>query len=106
MRQCARGVQRRGQGSGWDVYPLLCVVHRSLAPAAGRRSGTAGFAGGYRLPFTALAMVLGVGGPEGAQLTSMDTVLVVALLGLVTARVANGLSLRVRGVWRGWVRGG
>jgi hypothetical protein len=106
MRQCAWGAQRRGRGSGWDVYPLLCVVHRSLAPAAGRRSGTAGAAGGYRLPFTALAMLLGVGGPEGAQLTSMGTVLVAGLSGLVTARVANGLSLRVRGVWRGWVRGG
>ncbi len=78
MRECAWDAQRRGQGSGWDVYPLLCAVHRSLAPVAGRRLGTAGFAGGYRLPFTALAMVLGVGGSEGAQLTSMDTVLVAA----------------------------
>jgi hypothetical protein len=72
MRQCARGAQRRGQGSGWDVYSLLCVVHRSLAPAAGRRSGTAG---------------------------TMSTVLVAALSGLVTARVANGLSFLLRD-WR------
>jgi CIC family chloride channel protein len=51
-------------------------------------------------------MVLGVGGPEGAQLTSMATVLVAALSGLLTARAANELSLLVRGVWRRRVSGG
>jgi H+/Cl- antiporter ClcA len=60
----------------------------------------AGIAGGYRLPFTAMAMVLGVGGPEGAQLTSMATVLVAALSGLLTARAANAMSSLVRALWR------
>jgi LDH2 family malate/lactate/ureidoglycolate dehydrogenase len=50
--------------------------------------------------------VLGVGGPEGAQLTSMATVLVAALSGLLTARAANALSSLVRGVWCGRVGSG
>ena len=85
------------------VFAAPFGIAADLAGAAG---AAAGIAGGYRLPFTAMAMVLGVGGPEGAQLTSMATVLVAALSGLVTARAANALSLRVRGVWRGWVSGG
>ena len=90
-----------------DLCGRVFAAPFHLAPdLAGAVGAAAGIAGGYRLPFTALAMVLGVGGPEGAQLTSMATVLVAALSGLVTARVANALSLRVRGVWRGWVRGG
>jgi H+/Cl- antiporter ClcA len=90
-----------------DLCGRVFAAPFHLAPdLAGAAGAAAGIAGGYRLPFTALAMVLGVGGPEGAQLTSMATVLVAALSGLVTARVANGLSLRVRGVWRGRVRGG
>jgi CIC family chloride channel protein len=90
-----------------DLCGRVFAAPFQLAPdLAGAAGAAAGIAGGYRLPFTALAMVLGVGGPEGAQLTSMATVLVAALSGLVTARMANGLSLRVRGVWRGWVSGG
>ena len=44
--------------------------------AGGAGGGAAGIAGGYRMLFIALGMVVGVGGPEGAQLTSMATVLV------------------------------
>lgn len=35
------------------------------------------------------AMVLGVGGPETAQITCLSTVVVAAFSGLVAARVAN-----------------
>jgi len=42
-------------------------------------------------------MVLGVGGPQGAQLTCLATVLVAALAGLVTARVASQISDGLRG---------
>jgi hypothetical protein len=44
--------------------------------SGGACGGAAGIAGGYRMLFIALGMVVGVGGPEGAQLTSMATVLV------------------------------
>ncbi|MFN7896121.1 MAG: chloride channel protein [Cyanobacteriota bacterium] len=79
------------------VFAAPFGIAADLAGAAG---AAAGIAGGYRLPFTAMAMVLGVGGPEGAQFTSMATVLVAALSGLLTARAANALSLLLRSLWR------
>ncbi|MBV9390051.1 MAG: chloride channel protein [Chroococcidiopsidaceae cyanobacterium CP_BM_ER_R8_30] len=71
------------------VFAVAFGVPSDLAGAAG---AAAGIAGGYRLPFTALTIVLGVGGPKAAKLTSFATVVVAALLGLVTARVVNTLS--------------
>jgi CIC family chloride channel protein len=71
------------------------------ADLAGAAGAAAGIAGGYRLPLTAMAMVLGVGGPEGAKLTSLATVAVAALSGLVTARAANALSSSARALVRG-----
>jgi H+/Cl- antiporter ClcA len=85
------------------VFAAPFGIAADLAGAAG---AAAGIAGGYRLPFTAMAMVLGVGGPEGAQFTSMATVLVAALSGLLTARAANALSLLVRSLWREQVGSG
>jgi chloride channel protein, CIC family len=52
------------------VAPGLGVGH-DLAGAAGAAGG---IAGGYRLPFTAIAMVLGYGGPRLATLTCLATV--------------------------------
>lgn len=75
------------------VFATAFGVPGDLAGAAG---AAAGIAGGYRLPLTAVAMVLGVGGPQGAQLTCLATVVVAALSGLVTARVANQLSSFLR----------
>lgn len=72
---------------------------------AGAAGAAAGIAGGYRLPLTAIAMVLGVGGPEGAQLTCLSTVVVAALTGLVTARLATGFSRALRGIRRGLAQG-
>jgi CIC family chloride channel protein len=67
------------------------------ADLAGAAGAAAGIAGGYRLPLTAVAMVLGVGGPQGGQLTCLATVIVAALAGLVTARLALALSRALRG---------
>ncbi|MFN9643888.1 MAG: chloride channel protein [Cyanobacteriota bacterium] len=64
---------------------------------AGAAGAAAAIAGGYRLPFTALAMVWGVGGPDGAKLTCMATVVVAAMTGLVAARVATRFSAWLRG---------
>jgi H+/Cl- antiporter ClcA len=90
-----------------DLCGRVFAAPFGIAPdLAGAAGAAAGIAGGYRLPFTAMAMVLGVGGPEGAQFTSMATVLVAALSGLVTARAANALSTRLRGVWRARVGSG
>lgn len=79
------------------VFATTFGISGDLAGAAG---AAAGIAGGYRLPLTAVAMVLGVGGPETAQITCLATVIVAALSGLVTARVANQLSSSLRAMIR------
>lgn len=71
------------------VFAVAFGVPPDLAGAAG---AAAGIAGGYRLPLTAAAMVLGVGGPEAAKLTCLATVVVAAFAGLITSRATNQLS--------------
>jgi H+/Cl- antiporter ClcA len=80
------------------VFAAPFGIPADLAGAAG---AAAGIAGGYRLPLTAMAMVLGVGGPEGAKVTCLATVAVAALSGLLTAKAANTLSSAVRALVRG-----
>jgi H+/Cl- antiporter ClcA len=63
------------------VFAPVLGVGNDLAGSAG---GAAGIAGGYRLPFTAAAMVLGVGGPPRAMLTCLATVAIASLIGAVT----------------------
>ncbi|AFZ35225.1 Cl- channel voltage-gated family protein [Stanieria cyanosphaera PCC 7437] len=71
------------------VFATAFGIPADLAGAAG---AAAGITGGYRLPFTAVAMVLGIGGPSTAKLTCLATVVVAALSGLVTTRAVNTLS--------------
>jgi chloride channel protein, CIC family len=71
-------------GCGGIFVPLLAVEDlsgRVFAPVldlgndiAGAAGAAGGIAGGYRLPFTAVAMVLGVGGPRAATLTCLAVV--------------------------------
>jgi H+/Cl- antiporter ClcA len=75
------------------VFAAPFGMSGDLAGAAG---AAAAIAGGYRLPLTAMAMVLGVGGPQGAQLTSLATVVVAAFSGLVTARFTNSWTTALR----------
>jgi len=93
-------------GSGGVFVPFIAVgdiagrvfapglgVHADLAGSAGAAGG---IAGGYRLPFTAVAMVLGVGGPPRAMLTCLATVAIACLVGAVTESALEkfkGLSL-------------
>lgn len=74
---------------GGRVFAAAFGVPPDLAGAAG---AAAGIAGGYRLPLTAIAMVLGVGGPKAATLTCLATVGVATFSGLIAARAANQLS--------------
>jgi H+/Cl- antiporter ClcA len=53
------------------VFAPALGVGNDLGGAAGAAGG---IAGGYRLPFTAVFMVLGVGGPPKATLTSLATI--------------------------------
>ncbi|ACK67787.1 Chloride channel core [Rippkaea orientalis PCC 8801] len=78
---------------GGRVFAAAFGVPSDLAGAAG---AAAGIAGGYRLPLTAMAMVLGVGGPTGATLTCLATVGVATLSGLIAARTADKLSDSLR----------
>ncbi|WP_088894944.1 chloride channel protein [Leptolyngbya ohadii] len=75
------------------VFAAAFGVPSDLAGAAG---SAAGIAGGYRLPLTAMAMGLGVGGPATATLTCLATVGVASLSGLITAQGVNKLSSILR----------
>jgi len=78
-------------GCGGVFVPFLAVGDlggRVFAPGlgigndlAGAAGAAAGIAGGYHLPFTAAAMVLGVGGPHLATLTCLATVVIADLAG-------------------------
>ena len=66
-------------------------------PAAlqkGAAGAAAGVAGGYRLPLTAVAMVIGVGGPYTATITCLATVGVAAGSGLGVAWGLERLTAR------------
>ena len=81
-----------GDVSGRALAPMLGVPP-DLAGAAGAAGG---ISGGYRLPVTAVAMVIGVGGPFGATLTCLATVVVAAGAGLAVAVVIERLT-KLRG---------
>ncbi|MFM9073739.1 MAG: hypothetical protein ACKOOC_10115 [Cyanobium sp.] len=76
-----------------SVFAEPFALSADLAGAAG---AAAAIAGGYRLPLTAMAMVLGVGAPQGAQFTSLATVVVALFTGLVTARLVNRCTTALR----------
>jgi H+/Cl- antiporter ClcA len=63
---------------GGRVFSPSLGVPDDLAGAAGAAGG---ISGGYHLPFTALALVLGQGGPKLAMLTCLATVVVAAFAG-------------------------
>jgi len=79
-------------GCGGVFVPFLAVgdiAGRVFAPGlevssdlAGAAGAAGGIAGGYRLPITALVMVLSVGGPRLATLTCLATVAVAFYAGL------------------------
>ena len=79
-------------GCGGLFVPFLAIgdiAGRAFAPAvgvpsdlAGAAGAAGGIAGGYRLPFTALALVVGLGGPQTATLTCLATVLIATAAGV------------------------
>ncbi len=93
-------------GCGGIFVPFLAVgdlAGRVFAPGlrvdtdlAGSAGAAGGIAGGYRLPFTAAAMVLGLGGPHRAMLTCLATVAVAFHVGAFTESALEkfkGISL-------------
>lgn len=71
---------------GGRVFAPVLGIGNDLAGAAG---AAAGIAGGYHLPLTAMAMVLGVGGPRLSTLTCLATVVIAWLVGM---GVASGVD--------------
>jgi H+/Cl- antiporter ClcA len=76
---------------GGRVFAVSLGVPSDLAGAAG---AAAGISGGYHLPLTAIALVLGQGGPVFAMLTCLATVVVASYAGagaaFLTDRVLPG----------------
>jgi H+/Cl- antiporter ClcA len=75
------------------VFAPILGIGNDLAGAAG---AAAGIAGGYHLPLTAIAMVVGVGGPRLSALTCLATVLVAWLVGMAVATAVD----RLERAWR------
>jgi chloride channel protein, CIC family len=71
---------------GGRVFAQSLEVPADLAGAAGAASG---LSGGYHLPITAVALVLGQGGNHLAMLTCLATVVVAAYAGAGTARLLD-----------------
>jgi len=98
LRAAATTAAVAAGGCGGLFVPFLAigdVAGRTLAPTfgapsdlAGAAGAAAGIAGGYRLPLTAVALVLGLGGRGSATLTCLATVGVATLAG-----VAAGMAL-------------
>jgi CIC family chloride channel protein len=92
-------------GCGGVFVPFLAIGDlggRVFAPGfgigndlAGAAGAAAGIAGGYHLPFTATAMVLGVGGPHLATLTCLATVAVASLAGAGAASLVDRFTERL-----------
>jgi H+/Cl- antiporter ClcA len=89
-------------GCGGLFVPFLAIgdiAGRAFAPAfgvpsdlAGAAGAAGGIAGGYRLPFTAATLVLGLGGPFTATLTCLATVGVATIAGVGTAVALDRLT--------------
>jgi H+/Cl- antiporter ClcA len=97
LRAIATTSSAAAGGCGGLFVPFLAVgdlAGRVFAPSlrvpgdlAGAAGAAGGISGGYHLPFTAVAMVLGQGGPHLAMLTCLATVVVAACAGELVARL-------------------
>src|SRR5215469_11640263 len=93
-------------GCGGLFVPFLAIGDlsgRVFAPSfgvpgelAGAAGAAGGISGGYHLPFTAVAMVLGQGGPRPAMLTCLATVVVAGGVGALVARLIGHAYIEKR----------
>jgi CIC family chloride channel protein len=84
LRAAATTAASAAGGCGGIFVPFLAIgdlAGRVFAPGlgigsdlAGAAGAAGGISGGYRLPLTAIAMVIGIGGPLTAKLTCLATV--------------------------------
>ena len=93
-------------GCGGLFVPFLAIgdlAGRVFAPSlrlpgdlAGAAGAAGGISGGYHLPFTALAMVLGQGGHPLAMLTCFATVVVAGFIGAAVASLVGHFYIEKR----------
>jgi H+/Cl- antiporter ClcA len=89
-------------GCGGVFVPFLAIgdlAGRVFAPGlaigndlAGAAGAAAGIAGGYRLPFTAIAMALSIGGPRQATYTCLAAIAIAAAVGAGTGTLIDRLT--------------
>jgi len=101
LRAAATTTAVAAGGCGGVFVPFLAIgdlAARSFAPhlgisgdLAGASGAASGIAGGYRLPWTAVVMVVGIGGPVAAVFTSLGSVLVASVAGVLTALALDRL---------------
>lgn len=102
LRAAATTAAVAAGGCGGVFVPFLAIgdiAGRVFSPAlgvsgdlAGAAGAAGGIAGGYRLPWTAVAMVLGLGGPRPATLTCLGTVAVAAAAGVGVGLLLDRLT--------------
>lgn len=99
LRAVATTFSAAAGGCGGLFVPFLAIGDlsgRVFAPSlgvpgelAGAAGAAGGISGGYHLPFTAVAMVLGQGGPRLAMLTCLATVVVAGCVGALVASLVG-----------------
>jgi H+/Cl- antiporter ClcA len=102
LRAAATAAAVAAGGCGGIFVPFLAVgdlAGRVFAPGleigddlAGAAGAAAGIAGGYRLPFTAMAMSLGIGGPREATLTCLATIVIASVVGAGAGAVIDRVT--------------
>ncbi len=102
LRAVATTAAAAAGGCGGLFVPFLAVgdlAGRVFAPGlrvpgdlAGSAGAAAGIAAGYRLPFTAVAMVLELGGPHLAKLTGLAAVVVATFAGAGAGALVERVS--------------
>jgi H+/Cl- antiporter ClcA len=106
LRAVATTASAAAGGCGGLFVPFLAIgdlAGRVFAPSlelptdlAGAAGAAGGISGGYHLPFTAVALVLGQGGPKFAVLTCLATVVVAAFAGTGSARLLDRILSAAR----------
>jgi H+/Cl- antiporter ClcA len=104
LRAAATTTAAAAGGCGGIFVPFLAVgdiAGRVFAPGlgigvnmAGSAGAAGGIAGGYRLPFTAIAMVLGLHGPRLATLTCLATVVVAFFAGAAATSLLERITIK------------
>jgi H+/Cl- antiporter ClcA len=109
LRAAATTAAVAAGGCGGIFVPFLAIgdlAGRVFAPGlgigndlAGAAGAAAGIAGGYRLPFTAVAMSLSIGGSRQATMTCLVTIAIASVVGASTGTMIDRIT-RLPYLWK------